>query len=172
MNKLSVFGLLTILVIGALFAAASSPTPAAAREPKILAFETMVGLPSALTGTSSNGPLRGLSGGGLPWNIASARGTLTASGHLEIEVKGLVFAAGPNAGANTISSFGAIVSCVTSNGSFDNIFAGTVPATTGPAGSGGGDAQFDTAVTLPQPCIAPIIFVTSPGGAWFAATGK
>ena len=26
-------------------------------------------------------------------------------------------------------------------------------------------------IVLPQPCIAPIVFVTSPGGAWFAATG-
>ena len=26
-------------------------------------------------------------------------------------------------------------------------------------------------VTLPQPCIAPIIFVTSPGQGWFAVTG-
>jgi len=24
---------------------------------------------------------------------------------------------------------------------------------------------------LPQPCIAPIVFVTSPGGAWFSITG-
>jgi hypothetical protein len=91
---------------------------------------------------------------------------------LEIEVKGLVLAAGANAGSNPISSFGATVSCVTSTGSFDNIPAGTVPATTGPASSGGGDAQFDKVVTLPQPCIAPIIFVTNSTGSWFAATGK
>jgi hypothetical protein len=26
-------------------------------------------------------------------------------------------------------------------------------------------------VDLPSPCIAPIVFVTSPNGAWFAATG-
>jgi len=32
--------------------------------------------------------------------------------------------------------------------------------------------SFDTMVGLPQPCIAPIVFVTSPTGAWFAATGK
>jgi hypothetical protein len=26
-------------------------------------------------------------------------------------------------------------------------------------------------VALAQPCIAPIVFVTSAGGAWFASTG-
>jgi hypothetical protein len=37
--------------------------------------------------------------------------------------------------------------------------------------SGGGNAEIEAQLTLPQPCIAPLIFVTSPGGAWFAATG-
>ena len=30
------------------------------------------------------------------------------------------------------------------------------------------NATIDTTVTLPHPCIQPIGFVTSPGGAWFA----
>jgi hypothetical protein len=34
-----------------------------------------------------------------------------------------------------------------------------------------GDAEIEAAVDLPTPCIAPVVFVTSPGGAWFAATG-
>ena len=48
----------------------------------------------------------------------------------------------------------------------------TVNRTTDPVdASPEGDARFDTQVDLPQPCIAPIVFVTSPGGAWFATTG-
>ena len=39
------------------------------------------------------------------------------------------------------------------------------PATTG------GDFETEAALGLPSPCIAPIVFVTSPGGAWLAATG-
>jgi hypothetical protein len=35
-----------------------------------------------------------------------------------------------------------------------------------------GDADINATVSLPSPCIAPIVFVTSPGGAWFAATGS
>jgi hypothetical protein len=29
----------------------------------------------------------------------------------------------------------------------------------------------DKVLELPSPCLAPIVFVTSPGGAWFAVTG-
>ena len=145
---------------------------ASAREPRILAFQTMVGVPSTLTGAQSQVPLRGINGGGLPWTVSSAMGYLTASGHLKIEVKGLVFAAGPNTGSNTVTSFRALVSCVQSDGTFANVLTGAFPATLGAASSGGGDADIETDVTLPQPCIAPIIFVTSPGGSWFAATGN
>jgi hypothetical protein len=35
-----------------------------------------------------------------------------------------------------------------------------------------GDSKIEATVALPAPCVAPIIFVTSPNGAvWFAATG-
>jgi len=51
------------------------------------------------------------------------------------------------------------------------VLTGTFPATTGPATSGGGDATIEATLTLPDPCIAPIIFVTNAGGAWFASTG-
>jgi hypothetical protein len=34
-----------------------------------------------------------------------------------------------------------------------------------------GDATIEATVDLPEPCIAPVVFVTSPTNAWFAATG-
>lgn len=141
-----------------------------AKEPKILEFDTMVGVPPLLTGTQN--PIRGINGGGLPWTLTSASGELKASGRLEVKVKGLVFAAGPNTGANTVPSFRAIVSCLGSDGSVQNVMTDPFPATTGPASLGGGDAKIETTIALPQPCIAPIVFVTSPGGAWFAVTGN
>ncbi len=170
MTKLSRTLVVTIL-LSALFFAGSAPA-ASARSPRILQFDTMIGLPSTLTGLQSSGPLRGISGGGLPWTVGSAMGFLTASGQLKVEVQGLVFAAGPNTGSNTVPFFRALVSCVQSDGTFDNILTGPFPATMGAASSGGGDADIEANVALPQPCIAPIIFVTSPGGAWFAATGN
>ncbi len=134
MKKLFLVTLSAFLVLSTFFAGSASP--AIAKEPKILEFDTMVGIPQAFTGTQN--PIRGINGGGLPWTIGSAKGELTVGGHLEIKVQGLV----------------------------------SFPATTGPASSGGGNSEIETNVSLPHPCIAPIVFVTSPGGAWFAATGS
>lgn len=161
---------LSMILLSVFFAGSASPVTA--REPKILEFDTMVGVPSTLTGTQASASFRGVNAGGLPWMLTSAHGELKASGDLEIEVQGLVFAAGPNTGSNTVASFRAIVSCVKSDGSVENILTDAFPATTGPASSGGGNARIETTVALPQPCFAPIVFVTSPGGAWFAVTGK
>ncbi len=168
MKKLSQILVVTLL-LGTFIFAGSVPA-ASARAPHILQFDTMIGLPSTLTGLQSNSPLRGINGGGLPWVVGSAMGSLTASGHLKIEVQGLVLA---TTGGNPVPNFRGLVSCVRSDGSFDNILTtATFPATTGPASSGGGDADIEADVALPQPCIAPIIFVTNPTGAWFAATGN
>ncbi|HEX9333520.1 MAG TPA: hypothetical protein VF896_16625 [Anaerolineales bacterium] len=168
MKRFLLVTLSAILFLSAFFAGSASP--AIAKEPKILEFDTMVGIPQAFTGTQN--PIRGINGGGLPWTIGSAKGELTVGGHLEIKVQGLVLAAGANAGSNPITSFRAIVSCLTSDGGFQNIVTDAFPATTGPASSGGGNSEIETNVSLPHPCIAPIVFVTSPGGAWFAATGS
>ncbi len=157
-----------LLLGGALLGGSISPTTA--KEPKILEFDTMVGLPQAYTGAQN--PIRGINGGGLPWAISSARGELKASGKLEINVQGLVFAAGPNVGRNTIPNFRAIVSCLKDDGSVENLTTGLFPATLGAAAEGGGNAKIETTLALPQPCIAPLVFVTSPTGAWFAVTGK
>jgi hypothetical protein len=159
-----------LLVLSTSFFAGSVAT-ATAKESKILEFDTMVGVPAGLTGAQSQAPLRGINGGGIPWAIGSASGELTVSGHLEINVQGLVLAAGANAGSNPSATFRGLVSCVKSDGSFQNILTDPFPATTGPASAGGGNAKIEADLVLPQPCIAPIIFVTSATGSWFAATG-
>jgi hypothetical protein len=168
MKKLFSISLSALLILSTFFAL---PISAAAKGPKILKFDTMVGVPDGLTGTKSQAALRGISGGGIPWTLSDASGELRANGHLEISVEGLVLAAGANAGSNPISSFRGLVSCVKSDGTVQNILTDPFPATTGPASAGGGNAEIEADIALPQPCIAPIIFVTSPGGAWFAATG-
>lgn len=166
MKKFSLALLSVLLFVSAFFA--GSTTSVTAKEPKILEFDTMVGIPAALTRDASLAPLRGISGGGIPWTLTSAHGELKASGKLEIEVQGLVLA---TTLSNPSPVFRAIVSCVKSDGTFLNILTDAFPATTGLASAGGGNSQIETTVALPQPCIAPVIFVTSNGGAWFAATG-
>jgi len=169
MKRTILITLAIALALGALFIGGQF-SQVAARESKILEFDTMVGVPQAFT--SSQNPIRGINGGGLPWMIASGSGELKADGKLEISVTGLVLAAGSNAGSNPIANFRAIVSCLTSEAGVVNVTTDLFPATTGPAANGGGNAKIEARLSLPQPCIAPIIFVTNPNGAWFASTGK
>ena len=160
---------LSLVLISVFFAGSASR--ATAKEPKILEFDTMVGVPAGLTGAASQPVLRGVRGGGLPWVLTSAHGELKSSGKLEIEVRGLVLAAGANAGTNPAAVFRGLVSCLGSDGAPHNILTDAFPATTGHVSAGGGNAKIETMVNLPETCIAPIIFVTNDGGAWFAATG-
>jgi len=169
MKKLFSVSLAAFLIISTFFALPVSS--AGAKGPKILKFDTMVGVPAGLTGTQSQVPLRGINGGGIPWMVADASGELRANGHLEISVQGLVLAAGANAGTNPVGVFRGLVSCLNSDGTVTNVPTGPFTATTGPASAGGGNAEIEADVALPQPCIAPIIFVTNNNGAWFAATG-
>ena len=168
MKKL-LFAVLSVMIVSTFFLGAAFPV--SAKGPKVLKFNSMVGVPAGLTGAQSQVPLRGINGGGLPWAIGEASGELRANGHLEISVQGLVLAAGANTGSNPSAVFRGLVSCVTSDGGVQNILTDPFPATTGPASSGGGNAEIVADLVIPQPCIAPIIFVTNANGAWFAATG-
>lgn len=163
--SISIVVVITLLGLGF----SGSFTPAKADAPIIYEFNSMVGIPDAFTGTKA--PIRGINGGGLPWMLTSAHGLLQSNGHLVISVDGLVLAAGANAGSNPIANFRVIVSCLQSDASVNNVTTDLIPATTGPATDGGGDAMVNTVLSLPQPCIAPLVFVTSPGGSWFATTG-
>ena len=163
--SLILFGAALLLAVQASLAVAKGPS-------KILEWGTMVGVPAGLTGAQSQAPLRGINGGGIAWTLARGQGQLRVDGHLEVEVKGLVLAAGANAGSNPVATFRAMVSCVKSDGTFANILTDPFPATTGPASAGGGNAEFEGDVVLPSPCIAPIVFVTSATGSWFASTGN
>ena len=160
---------LSVMMLTAIFAGSAST--ATAKESKILDFDTMIGVPPAFT-QQTLAAFRNVPAGGLPWTLTSAKGQLKASGELEIEVKGLVFAAGPNVGKNTVPAFRGLVSCIGSDGLPHNVPTDPFPATQGLASQGGGNASIEATISLPQPCFAPIIFVTSPGGAWFAVTGN
>jgi len=170
---------LIILLLGLFFAPTTYSV--SARDPKILEFNTMVGVPKAYT-VAMNVPIRGINGAGLPWIVNGATGELSASGKLEIMVTGLVF--DPNdptviardlANKNTITAFEAVVSCRTVDSSgiaaVVNVPTNTFPATTGLASDGGGNVKIEAQLSLPKPCIAPIVFIANSAGAWFAATG-
>jgi len=156
-----------------LVALASLGTAASADPGSILKFDTMAPVTGPYVGASN--PIRGVPGGGLPWMIESGRGSLDRDGHLKVRVRGLVLADHAPVppmlqGINPITPFKAIVSCqaIATDGSATvvNVSTGGFPA------SPEGDSTIRATVKLPHPCIAPIVFVTSPSGAWFAATGN
>lgn len=169
MRRFAVLGLGVVfvaLMVGALPASGAGA-------PKILEFGTMAPVTGPYVGATS--PIRGIAGGGLPWQIQSGKGELFRSGKLEVQVRGLVLLDGdpvPEAvrGTNPVPTFKAVVSCQTidANGaaSVENVSTPAFPASTS------GNASIEAQVSLPDPCIAPIVFVVhGAAGVWFAATG-
>jgi hypothetical protein len=174
MRKGTVLLLAAVVLIGGVVVGGRVSQASGAETAKILDFDTMVGVPRPYTGSVN--AIRGVAGGGLPWVVDSAKGKLRADGRIDVMVKGLVFdpsdpaviAAGL-AGRNTVPNFKAVVSCLSRDASGApttvNVSTGLFPA------SVAGDSSIADTVVLPEPCIAPIVFVTSPNGAWFAASG-
>ena len=145
------FGAASLLIGGASIVSAHSSHA-------LLAFDSMKPVTGGAVGTVND---RGIIGGGKPWVITSGSGEVDRNGSVHVSVSGLVIPVAPFNGTNPVAAFGATVSCVTPHGVV-NLRTGTAPA------SAAGDATIDGAVMLPNPCQDPILFVTSPGGAWFA----
>ncbi len=148
---------------------------AGADQSKLLDTNSMVGVPRPYTGATN--AVRGVPGGGLPWIVDFGRVKISPHGDVDVQVRGLVFDPADQAvmdaglaGINTIPNFRAIVSCLSKdsdgNSMVVNVQTGLYPA------DDAGNAHIKEQVAIPEPCIAPIVFVTSPGGAWFAATGS
>ena len=164
-------GALVLAVIG-LVPVLGSTGPAGADPGTILKFDVRAPVTGPYVGTGN--PIRTVPGGGLPWMIREGTGFLTRDGRLQIHVRGLVLADDPAVpanlrGTNPVPDFEAIVSCQTISGgaaTVSNVTTAQFPASTR------GNADIKARVTLPRPCIAPVVFVASPGGAWFAATGS
>jgi hypothetical protein len=147
------------------------PAAAMAGHPKnILSFETMFGVEGSFLGSKV---VRGIEGDRLPWEVKSVVGSLSTKGHLTINVKGLVF---PNIssvpaalrGINDEKKFRGVVSCLTDDKSTSrvNVFTKGFKATRS------GNSVIDAHVKLPNPCVAPIIFIASGSeDDWFAVTG-
>lgn len=138
---------------------------------KVMEWRSMFGVVAPFTGAAN--AIRGVNGGGLPWVLNRADGQLRADGDLLIQVRGLAIAPdAPSAlaGINPAPFFLATVSCMDGAAMVANVR--TMQAETKMIGDPrNGDAIIRAKVALPNPCVAPIVFVTSPGGSWFAVTG-
>lgn len=149
------FGAVSLLVGGSAVVSAHS-----SRE--LLEFDSMTPVTGSAVGAVND---RGITAGGKPWVITSGSGEVDRDGKVHVTVHGLVIPVAPFNGTNPVGAFGATVSCVTPHG-IVNLRTATAPATST------GNATIDGSVTLPHPCKDPILFVTSPGGAWFATSNS
>jgi len=139
----------------------------------ILSFRTMYGVDGPFVGAGN--AIRGVPGDDLPWEVKHfVLGSLNTKGRLKILVRGLVFkdeegVPEEQRGINDEPVFRGIVSCLTESG-------GSTPTanvvTEGFRATRSGNADIDATVELPNPCVAPVIFVTGEDPAkWFAVTG-
>jgi hypothetical protein len=157
-KKIVVSGVALVVGLVLMASAAGSASPAT-----VLKADTLAGVSGPYVGSTN--PIRGVNGGGVAWNIAKGKAVLAADGTLEVKVEGLVLA---TTGTNPVTSFRALVSCQTivdDAAAVVNVSTAAFPASTR------GDSKIAATVSLPSPCFAPIVFVTSPGGSWFAVTG-
>jgi hypothetical protein len=150
-----------VLVLGGLLAGGTSASGSDGND--VLEWDVMAGVNAPFTGSTN--PIRGLGGGGVPWSVDRARGELRSDGRLELEVEGLVLT---STGVNPRQTFVARVNCLTPAQPLNGETVSTAPVKTDSAG----DAKFDAHVNLPDPCYAPIVFVTNEAGSWFAVTGR
>jgi hypothetical protein len=142
--------------------------------PRIIAFDTMYGVDGPFVGDAN--PIRGIVGDEAPWVIAgSIHGSLDVTGHLRVRVRGLVFANDPRVdpafiGKNDEPTFRAALSCLTEDSETavgkQNLITQGFPATLT------GNSNIDATLTLPNPCVAPIVFILAGSeDKWFAVTG-
>lgn len=139
----------------------------------VLRVTDWAGVPLAYTGDKA--PIRSRLGGGLPWTIERADVRLSEDGALRVDVRGLVLADEATVpvllrGTNPAPAFRVVVSCqtvVAGAAAVQELVSPTFPAT-----MPGGDARARVQLgELPDPCLAPVVFLTSPAGAWFAVSG-
>jgi hypothetical protein len=150
------FRKLLVSTVGALSLIGAGSTIAGAHDGGTLVqFDSMTPVTGAAVGTVND---RGLVGGGKAWMITSGSGAVDRQGDLEVQVTGLVLVP---TGANPITQFKATLSCLTPHGVVNvstELFAASAT----------GDSTISGRVSLPRPCMQPIVFVGNAGGAWFA----
>ena len=106
--------------------------------------------------------IAGVTGAGHAWAIESGKAMIFAGNRVKVIAEGLVLT--PE-GVNPVANGRVVVSC-NGGGAGNIVQSGLVPLSTPD-----GDAEFDGTLALPSPCNDPVVFFTSPGGAWFAAAG-
>jgi len=132
---------------------------------------------SSVVGSTPGATIGGVMSGGAPWTVAQGEASVSASGKIEVDVRGLLLATG--APANLVGTVGPVQMVAASlvcGGSGGVVAASTdgVPLSTT------GRAEIEANITLPATCMAPVVLVrvftntAAPGsqlGPFIAVTG-
>jgi len=151
----------TFAAVAALAVAGATATAVAKDDGGRIRSDKMIGTPVGMTGAA--GTIRDVVGAGAPWSIGEAEISVKSSGKIEAEFQNLVLT---NTGVNPVGSMAVVVSCLNAAKVTSAPFAVTV---NNPGIDPGGDADVETKVDLPSPCLAPIVFIVNANtGGWFA----
>lgn len=104
----------------------------------------------------------GVTGAGHAWAIEHGNAKLFSDGRVLVNVEGLVLT--PE-GTNPVASGRAVVSCNGGVSDGDIVMSDPVPLSVPD-----GDAHVNQWLTLPSPCLDPVVFFTNNAGNWFAVT--
>lgn len=134
----------------------------------IMEFDTLTPVASRPAGPAR--AVRGIAGGGLPWVVADGSGSLSHDHHLLVRIRGLVLASVPPVppalrGTNPFPAFRVVVSCLGTGPdgttAVRNVSTGDFKA------DSRGNSDIDARLSLPRPCVEPILLVTGPTGVEF-----
>lgn len=111
---------------------------------------------SGLVGSVPNTTIGGIQSGGAPWTIASSEVTVSTSGRLHLEVKGLLIAVGgpPNL-VGTVGPVQMVAASLVCGGSGGVVMASTGGVPLSPSGN----AEIGATITPPATCMAPVVLV-------------
>ncbi len=157
----------TFAAVAALAVAGVTATAVARDDDGRIRSDMMIGLPAGLTSNAGTaGTIRDVLAAGAPWSIGESEISVKSSGKIEAEFQNLVLT---NTGLNPVGSMQIVVSCLNAPKVTSASFAVTV---NNPGIDPGGDADVETKVDLPSPCLAPIVFIVNANtGGWFAVDG-
>ena len=124
----------------------------------------LIGSPGA------NRPVRTVNSGGVAWVVSAGSETrLTGDGRLRADIRGLLITGTGGALDGTTGPVTQVVAALTcTNASTGDTGAPSIVAT-----SAAGNARIDDRISIPTPCIAPIVLIraNAAAGPWIAGSG-
>lgn len=154
--------LLALVAVTALFL-----TGSAFAQDTGLVFKGAIGV-IPVTGVGANNTVnlnvvRGVPPGN-PWRIAGLTAAVDSDGHIKVEGRGLLLAAGNGIGTNAGQTVHATLFCGAAN-------SATVHNSPAVALQDNGNFAIDGFLdsTLESPCVSPVLLIRNAGGVWFAA---